>query len=101
MRPILPADLDLAARVLMTAPIADRRVVMARLIAQADIADRYRKRLRKAHPLFGSGSLMAAALRHDHSAPARQCDDHYCACLADVLCALAAYRRRHESAKSD
>ena len=100
MRPILPADLDLAARVLMSAPIADRRAVIAQLIAQADIADRYRKKLGKAHPLFGGGSLMAAALRHDHGAPARQCDDHYCACLAEVLSALAAHRRRSDTAKT-
>lgn len=34
---------------------------MRTLIAHADIADRYRKRLGKRHPRYGSGSLMSAA----------------------------------------
>lgn len=100
MRPILPADLDLAARVLLNLPKVERRAVIARLIGQADIADRYRKRLGRAHPLYGSGSLMAAALRHRHDAPARHCDDDYCACLAEVLDALAVYRARIPQART-
>jgi len=99
MRPILPTDLDIAARVLMTIPKIERRAFVARLIAQADVADRYRKRLGRAHPHYGSGSLMAAALRHDHQAPTRHCNDLYCACLAEVLCGIAEYRTCGRAAK--
>ena len=62
MRPLLPGDLDCAVAVVMAQPPEARADVAARLLAQADLADRYRKRLGRAHPHYGTGSLMSAAL---------------------------------------
>ena len=62
MRPVQMADLDAAMRLLLKVPSARRRLDMADLCARADIADRYRKRLRRLHPDFGDGTLMAAAM---------------------------------------
>jgi serine O-acetyltransferase len=63
MRPILPGDLDAATRVVLRLPPALRPVVIDRLLAEAELADRYRQRTGRLHPLHGNGSLSAAAGR--------------------------------------
>ncbi|MFT6076800.1 MAG: hypothetical protein ACJAZ1_003738 [Yoonia sp.] len=49
--------------------------MVARLIAHADTADRYRERLRKPHPQFGAGTLMSAAAKYLQSARVDFFDD--------------------------
>ena len=61
-RPVQFADLEAAMRLLLKAPPAQRRLDMADICARADIADRHRKRLRRLHPTYGDGTLMAAAM---------------------------------------
>ena len=63
MRPIQLADIEAAARALC-AVAADERIALAKEIyARADIADRYRKRLRRPHPEYGTGTVMSASTR--------------------------------------
>jgi len=95
MRPIHLTDLDAAVRSVLQLPPTARRDRLAIIVTSADIADRYRKRLRKPHPIFGTGTLESAS--GGSHMPARFCDAHYRACLRDLLDALDA-RKRHHSA---
>lgn len=92
MRPVYLSDLDAATRVVLAAADADRPNVAQRLVQRADIADRYRKRLGKAHPVFGTGTLTSAACSLSR-APSVSCDARYRTCLGLVLAAL-----KHQSA---
>ena len=87
MRPVTHTDLDAVARALIAAG-AGRERRLAQILAEADIADRYRKRLRKWHRAFGDGTLAAAARGHAMVPPRRCSDRDYMACLAMVLEAL-------------
>jgi hypothetical protein len=97
MRPLLPGDLDTATRALIPLPPEIRAAEAARLVTAADTADRWRKRLGRAHPRLGDGTLMAAALLTGPGTPVRWCDDGYCAALATLLQALAARRQTHQA----
>lgn len=88
MRPILPGDLNAAARALLAVPADARPVLARRLLAQADAADRYRVRHRRAHPLWGNGSLQSAALGRQALAERRLDDADYVDCLIVMLEAL-------------
>lgn len=92
MRPLLHGDLTSAARHLLRLPAAERPAVCAQLIAQADAADRYRKRFGRAHPRWGNGTLMAAA--RTVSLPAEPPLHHaeYAYCLILVLCTVLHHR---------
>lgn len=68
MRPVNLADIEVAARVLMALAPEERVGVMADLIRRADTAERYRKQSRRAHPAFGTGTLMSAAQVFDAAA---------------------------------
>ena len=94
MRPLMPGDLDSAVAVIMCQPPEDRMRVAARLLSEADIADRYRKRVGRAHPQFGSGSLMSAAMGWSAGANSRVYDASYCAALIVVLTAVQDWRGR-------
>lgn len=61
MRPVLIGDVIAVARVLFVLPDGDWTPCVDRLIWQAKIADRYRRRLGRPHPAWGNGSLLAAA----------------------------------------
>lgn len=93
MRAVQLADIEAAARVLMAVPVVERAGTMASLLQAADIADRYRKRLRRPHPHFGTGTLMSAAAKHAAAPrPARLTPDALQA-FATVVAVLA-----HQSA---
>lgn len=86
MRPVLTGDVSAAARALLSVPQAARAALAERLVAQAEAADRYRKRLGKAHPFWGNGTLMAAALGRGSLPPERRMDDRdYAECFVLVL----------------
>ncbi|WP_159087004.1 DUF7742 family protein [Loktanella sp. Alg231-35] len=59
------ADIEIAARALLAVDAEARAGVMTELLRRADIADRYRKKLRRPHVQFGTGTLMSAASRFD------------------------------------
>lgn len=61
MRPVLLSDLTAVARALLRAPYAERQVLCARIIFEAEMADRFARRLRKPHPQWGNGTLIAAS----------------------------------------
>lgn len=88
MRPVLHGDLTNAARHLLALPASARPAACARLIAQADAADRYRKRFGRAHPHWGNGTLMAAARRLPLPTEPPLHDTDYANCLILVLTAL-------------
>ena len=60
MRPVLHADVICAARVLLCLPSGRRWQAAQELVARAEAADRYRRRLGRTHPGWGNGTLMAA-----------------------------------------
>lgn len=60
MRPVHLSDLHFAACAVQHLP---RKMQITRLqtaLDHADTADRYRKRLRRAHPVYGTGTLTSA-----------------------------------------
>lgn len=90
MRPVLHGDLVAAARVLLATPAGARSERLRQVLAAADLADRYRKRLGRAHPRFGTGSLMAAAGAWPRACEPFLADPDYLDCLIAVLVALRA-----------
>lgn len=92
MRPVLHGDVTAAARALYLLPEEERGSALARLMDEARWADAYRKRTGRAHPFWGDGSLMAAALRRPVAKEPVLSDADYCRCLIRVFEALVARR---------
>lgn len=91
MRPVLVDDVLAAVAVLMAQPGTRRGLVLARMIREADAADRHYRGTGRPHPLWGEGSLMTAARRR--TAARVDLDRRETACIAAmVLLALAARR---------
>jgi hypothetical protein len=84
MRPLLPADLDLAARVLLALPAARRRAEMDVLLQHAIEAETFRQATGRVHPGHGDGSLLSIALGRPRARPACA-DREYRRCLGIVL----------------
>ncbi|NNE53829.1 MAG: hypothetical protein HKN30_15670 [Sulfitobacter sp.] len=63
MRPVLISDLRAVMRVLVAAIPEDRARLCRRIVREAELADRYTRRLGRVHPQWGNGTLMAAAAR--------------------------------------
>ncbi|MEO1306550.1 MAG: hypothetical protein AAFV38_01100 [Pseudomonadota bacterium] len=95
MRPVVFTDVAFAARALMALPPDQRAHRAARLVRQAAVADRYRRRFGKAHPAWGNGSLLSAATRLPRSPIESFEDPDYCTCFSLVLRALLRDRRNH------
>ena len=79
-------DLDAAVRAVCHMSETERPKRLTEIVTNAQIADRYRKRLRKPHPQFGTGTLQSAA--GAGQLPANPCDRHYRRCLKDLLTIL-------------
>lgn len=62
MRLCMTDDLLAGARALSCLPEAAREALAERLLTEAHAAHHYAKRLRRPHPVWGNGSLMARAL---------------------------------------
>ncbi len=92
MRPVLHGDVVAAARVLLRVPEAGRRALMRQLLEQASVADRFRKRLGRGHPVWGNGSLMAVAMGRPMMREPFLDDPDYCRCLVVVLKTLILWR---------
>lgn len=89
MRPVLHGDVVAAARALYALPGEERIEGLGRLLRAADWAEKFRRHHRRAHPYWGDGSLMAAALAEDPPAEPSLSDPDYCACMALVLRTLS------------
>ncbi|WP_170432105.1 DUF7742 family protein [Ruegeria arenilitoris] len=85
MRPILHGDVSSAARVLLTVPQAQRERLCARMIAEAELADRHVAATGRLHPVYGNGALMAAARSRPLADEPSFSDTEYCRCFETVL----------------
>ena len=94
MRPILHGDVSMAARALMQLPDPVRPLRIARLLREAEAADLHRKSTGRAHPVWGNGSLVAAAARFPRAQEPDFDDPEYCRCWMTVFDALLAHRGR-------
>ncbi len=83
MRQVHLMDLDAVVRAVVHLDATARRARLRQIVERACWADKYRKRLRKPHPEFGTGTL-ASAIGEPHT-PAIACDSHYRLCLSDLL----------------
>ncbi len=90
MRRVLHGDVTAAARALLAVAPEARGALLARLFAEAEAADAHRRATGLAHPDFGTGSLMSAALAHPVAREPWLDDPAYAACMARVFGALAA-----------
>ncbi|WP_299792351.1 hypothetical protein [uncultured Marivita sp.] len=63
--PVIYNDVLAAVSVVASVVPSRRHAVMVGLIADAERAARYRATHHAAHPVYGDGSLMAAALQYD------------------------------------
>jgi len=88
MRRVLHGDVVAAARVLLAAPPPGRARLLARMLKEAEAADAHRRRTGRAHPLWGTGSLMSAASPRRRAREPYLDDPDYAACLAMVFDAL-------------
>lgn len=61
MRPIQMADIEAAARAICAVAAGERAARARDICFRADVADRYRKRMGRPHPEYGTGSVMSAA----------------------------------------
>lgn len=93
MRPVLHGDVVSAARVLLAAGPDRRANLLARMLSEADAADAHRLRTGKAHPVWGTGSLMSAALTRARAKEPYLDDPDYAGCFAMVFDALVARAR--------
>lgn len=92
MRPVLHGDMTAAARALLCFPKDRRARAFALMITEAEAADKYRKVTGRRHPLWGNGSLMAAANARPQ-APEPYLDDmEYCGIMALAFESLLAWR---------
>ena len=85
MRAVHLSDLHVAACALRCLPEEQQPDAVRQAVEHANIADRYRKRLRKAHLVFGSGTLSSAFGPVD--VPER-CDTAYLQALRTVVAIL-------------
>lgn len=85
MRPVLHGDVSSAARVLLTVPQAQRERLCARMISEAELADRHVAATGRLHPVYGNGALMAAARSRSLADEPSFSDTEYCRCFETVL----------------
>ncbi|MFW2587545.1 hypothetical protein [Sagittula sp. SSi028] len=91
MRPVLPGDISAAVRALLSVPPPDRAALARRLVEQAALADSHRRRTGCAHPDFGDGTLMAAALPHATARERAMTDPECLDCMALLLHELSSH----------
>jgi hypothetical protein len=96
MRPVLHSDLIFAARALLNSPPSARDSVADRLLAQADAADRYRRRYGRAHADWGNGTLLALAAKSPLPPTPDLRDPDFAACLVAMLGAVMRFSARSQ-----
>ncbi len=90
MRPVLHSDVTTAVRAVLARPQPMRAAFCARLLQEADWADRFVRRLGKTHPFWGNGTLMGAARAHPLAAEQTFDSPEYCTVFELVVRQLAA-----------
>ncbi|MGR3494261.1 DUF7742 family protein, partial [Citreimonas sp.] len=70
---------------LLAAPFGNRRTLARQLLREATCADAHRRRTGRAHPFWGNGTLMSAALAHRPPPEPALDDRDYLACLRLVI----------------
>ncbi|MFT6673958.1 MAG: hypothetical protein ACJAVM_000129 [Sulfitobacter sp.] len=94
MRRVLWSDVQAAARAVLAVDSPARAAFCGALLRQAAAADRYTRRLKRDHPHWGNGTLLAAA-RHYPLADERSFDDpDYCACCLIVMGQIQQHRQK-------
>ena len=88
MRAIHLSDLDIATRVLLAITEADRATCARKMAEAAHVADCFRKRMRRRHPIWGDGTLAAAAFATGTPVPPARCDPAYRQTLCLLLRAI-------------
>ena len=88
MRPLHLFDLDVVVRAALAQPPEMRRRFLEQAVIRADVADRFRKRLGRAHPEYGDGSLATAVAWQERVARAHL-DRKYRKHLGMLLAILA------------
>lgn len=87
-------DLVAAARACLAAPPRRRRWTAIRIVREAEKARAFRRKGGGVHPIWGDGTVMAAALRRPVlPAPGLGCDQ-FRACLVACLDAMGAAARQ-------
>jgi len=95
LRTITHGDVAAAAHAIAAVPAVRRAEILHRLLDKADAADRFRRRHGRAHPLWGNGTLMAAALPLvPASAEPFAGERAYLECLGQVIEALLLWKGR-------
>lgn len=96
MREVTHGDAVAVAALLARLPPGRWDGTIGRLVERAHAADLYRKRLGRAHPRWGNGTLMSVVLCDSDIWPEpRLSDPVYCEALVAVLSALVRRRRRN------
>jgi hypothetical protein len=95
MRPIYPSDLEQVTRAVCALPQAHWAFATRQIIDRAQTADRFRKRFRRNHPQYGSGTLTSAIPQIGNARGPQFCDTDYLAALAVIITQLQA--RQHNN----
>lgn len=82
---MLHGDLSAAARALFAVPQPQRKSLCLKMIAEAELADAHVRSSGRLHPLYGNGSLMAAARNRKLVDEPGFDDVNYCQCFELVL----------------
>ncbi len=85
MKPVLHGDISAAARALLAVPLPERDRLSTLMITEAETADQHVVRTGRLHPIYGNGSLMAAARSRPLADEPRFDDLDYCQCFEMVL----------------
>ncbi len=89
LRPVLPGDISCAARALLMVPEGARQRFLGTLMEGAACAAAHMRAVRRVHPVWGNGTLMAAARRFPLADEPDYGDPDYCRCTILVLQATA------------
>lgn len=92
MRPVQLADIEVAARVLCRVPSKERHAEAKAICQRAKVADKFRKRLGRPHPEFGTGTIMSAMHGYPKSARPDQMTSEYLDALIAICTQLQAIR---------
>jgi hypothetical protein len=91
MRAVHLSDMHFAALALKQQPPNDQAELFQTALCHADIADKYRKKLRRAHPEFGTGTLTSAMADRAPVAENKGRDTAYLQSMLVVVTGLLAY----------
>lgn len=93
MRRVLPADVARIACVLCATPEREWLGTVQAIFRGSQAGLAHHRKTGKAHPVWGTGSLMAAASDFPKAAEPDFDDDQYCRAWIVVLSELLAYRQ--------